>query len=147
MIYIDRALPFGLRSAPKLFSALTDGFMWFLHCNDIQYGLHYLDDFLLLGPANSKVCQQALETTLQLCDQVGLPVAPEKTEGPVTTLIFLGIELDTVSLKMCLPQDKLTKLQATMAQWMGSGIRPYPRRSGTKRELRSLIGLLNHAAK
>ena len=29
--YIDRALPFGLRSAPKLFSALTDAMMWFLN--------------------------------------------------------------------------------------------------------------------
>lgn len=29
--YIDRALPFGLCSAPKLFSALTDAMMWFLY--------------------------------------------------------------------------------------------------------------------
>ena len=55
-IYIDRALPFGIHSAPKLFNTVTDTLMWILHTRGIQYGLHYLDDFLLLGPANSHLC-------------------------------------------------------------------------------------------
>lgn len=71
-------------------------------------------------------------------------MAPDKTKGPLTTLIFL--ELDIVSFKMCLQHIKQTKLHADMAQWMGSGARPYPRRSRTKWELLSLIGLLNHSA-
>ena len=29
-VYIDKALPFGLRSASKIFSALTDAMMWLL---------------------------------------------------------------------------------------------------------------------
>ena len=146
-VYIDRALPFGLRSAPKLFSALTDGFMWILHSKGIKWGLHYLDDFLLLGPANLPDCQTALATTLTTCEQVGLPVAPEKTEGPCTRLTFLGIEIDTVALQLRLPQDKLDKLKTTLTQWMYSSSYPSPRRSGSKRELLSLIGLLSHAAK
>ena len=49
-LYLDRALPFGLRSAPKIFSALTDAMMWTLHGNGVEWGLLYLDDFLVLGP-------------------------------------------------------------------------------------------------
>ena len=32
-VYIDTALPFGLRLAPKIFSAVTDALAWVLHCN------------------------------------------------------------------------------------------------------------------
>ena len=79
--YIDRALPFGLRSAPKLFSVLTDGFIWYLHNKGIQFAFHYLDGFLLLGPAGSRTCQEELAAALTLCDQVGLPVAPGNRSG------------------------------------------------------------------
>ena len=52
--YLDKALPFGLRSAPKLFSALTDAMMWFLQDRGVHTALHYLDDFLVLGPPARK---------------------------------------------------------------------------------------------
>ena len=80
--YLDRALPFGLRSAPKLFSALTDAMMWFLHDRGVHTALHYLDDFLVMGPVGQNSCAEALTTTLDLCEELGFPVATEKTEGP-----------------------------------------------------------------
>ena len=52
--YIDRALPFGLRSAPKIFSAVADMIAWALHCAGIQHQIHYLDDFLFMGAPNSE---------------------------------------------------------------------------------------------
>ena len=144
-IYIDRALPFGLRSAPKLFSAVIDALMWILHTRGIQYGLHYLDDFLLLGPANSHLCHQALHTTLSTIAEAGFTVAPDKTEGPAQKLVYLGIEIDTISMELRLPQDKLTRLRAMLCNWLPNG--HAIRRSTTKRQLLSLIGLLSHAAK
>ena len=32
-LYVDTALPFGLRSSPKLFNALADGLSWILIAN------------------------------------------------------------------------------------------------------------------
>ena len=64
--FIDRVLPFGLRSAPKIFSALTDAIMWVMHEKGVQHALHYLDNFLLLGPPTSQVCRSALLTTYHL---------------------------------------------------------------------------------
>ena len=61
--YLDRALPFGLRSAPKLFSAVADALAWGMRRRGIQYQLHYLDDYLLLGPPGTPVCVQAMSTT------------------------------------------------------------------------------------
>ena len=144
--YSDKGLPFGLRSAPKIFSALTDAMMWALHDRGVKAALHYLDDFLVLGPPDQPDCGQALATTLALCSELGFPVPSEKTEGPSTTLTFLGIEIDTAQQQVRLPQDNLHRLSATIATWMNLADHPTPRGSGKKRELLSLIGLLNHAA-
>lgn len=77
--FMDGALPFGLRSAPKLFSALADSVMWLLHPRGVDAALQYLDDFLILGPPNSPSCGRALQTTLATCKDLGLAVALEKT--------------------------------------------------------------------
>lgn len=82
-VLIDTALPFGLRSAPKLFSALTDGLMWILYSRGVEWGLHYLNDFLLLGLASTSQCQISLHTTLHTCTQLGFTVAPEKNGRPL----------------------------------------------------------------
>ena len=44
IVYIDKMLPFGLRSVPKIFSALADAVQWILTNKGIRKGLHYLDD-------------------------------------------------------------------------------------------------------
>ena len=80
-VYIDKALPFGLRSAPKIFNAVADGLAWILQKSGVRFVLHYLDDFLIFGPPCSDECQQALATTLQVCSELGVPVADEKVEG------------------------------------------------------------------
>ena len=72
--FCDRALPFGLRSAPKLFNAVADGLSWALHCEGIANLLHYLDDFFFWSEAGSSDCTNALSITVPLCGRLGLPV-------------------------------------------------------------------------
>ena len=48
-VFIDKMLPFSLRSAPKIFSAVADAVQWILGNNGIRKGLHYLDDFILVA--------------------------------------------------------------------------------------------------
>lgn len=47
-IYIDKELPFGLRSAPKFFSAIADAIQWILQHHGLPNLLHYLDDFIFV---------------------------------------------------------------------------------------------------
>ena len=105
------ALPFGLRSAPKIFNAVADGLQWILGRNGVDNCLHYLDDFLILGSGRSNDCWVALQRALQICAYLGVPIAQSKTEGPATKLVFLGIEIDTVEGVMRLPSEKLQRLQ------------------------------------
>ena len=64
-IYIDRALPFGLRSASKLFTAVADGFAWALVARGYPDFTHYLDDYLFWSAHDSPACREALNTALK----------------------------------------------------------------------------------
>ena len=135
-VYVDRALPFGLRSAPKIFSAVADVIAWVLYKEGIKFQLHYLDDFLFLEAPGTA---QSLATAMRMFQVLGIPIATHKTEGPATTLVFLGILIDTHRFELRLPAEKLSHLQSTLQQWV-------ERRSCTRRELESLLGHLSHAA-
>ena len=139
-LYVDTSLPFGLRSAPKLFNALADGLSWILRAKGTRDQLHYLDDFLFIGAPNTEECKQALECALSTCAILGIPVATQKVEGPSTCLSFLGIELDTQALQLRLPVEKLRRLQALIKSWQG-------KKTCLKRDLLSLIGQLQHACR
>ena len=137
--YVDSALPFGLRSAPKIFSAFADALAWILGEQGVTRQLHYLDDFLFVGPPRETSCAVSLHKALEVCQHLGVPVATHKTEGPSTHLVFLGIRIDTERMQLSLDQDKLARIVALVESWDS-------RRSATKRELQSLIGHLSHAA-
>ena len=137
--YVDTTLPFGLRSAPKIFTAITDAAEWILKERGVQFCLHYLDDYLIIGP-NQEQCARDLRIVLSTFAELGLPVAKSKLEGPATCLTFLGFEIDSVLLEMRLPKDKLHDLQVTTSAWAG-------RRSCWKKELESLVGKLAHASR
>ncbi len=53
-------LPFGLRSAPKIFNALADGLEWCVKEEGVQHVLHYLDDFIVIGAAMSPERSESL---------------------------------------------------------------------------------------
>ena len=60
----------------------------------VQDILPILDDFLIIERENS-LCSTSLSKFLKTCDELGVPMAPEKNVGPSTVSCFAGIELDT----------------------------------------------------
>ena len=140
MVYIDTTLPFGLRSAPKLFNSLADALQWIMKKKGVHWVAHYLDDFIFIGPPTSPICGKSLQTALEVCAETGTPVAYHKVEGPSTCLIILGIEVDTVAMELRLPPEKLSRLKNLIREWR-------QRKACTLHDLQSLIGHLCHAAK
>ena len=65
-LFVDAALPFGLRSAPKIFTALADAAEWIIRREGVNFIIHCLDDFLLMGPPGSEECSSALEKLLDV---------------------------------------------------------------------------------
>ena len=137
--YIDTALPFGLRSAPKIFNALADALEWITTRRGATYLKHFLDDFVTAGHPNTGECAENLELLVDTCDLLGFPIAADKREGPTTCLIFLGIEVDTMLLELRLPVHKLERLKAILRKWSHL-------KSCRKKELQSLMELLHDAS-
>ncbi len=138
-LYIDTALPFGLRSAPKIFNAVADALEWVMGSQGTTYLRHYLDDFITVGASGSNECRDNLKYMLAACEKLGVPVAQHKCEGPVTCLTFLGIEVDTIAQEIRLPREKLHNLRQLLGKWQGN-------QSFSPAEVESLVGHLSHAA-
>ena len=68
--------------------------------------LHYFDDFIFISDSleEASTNKQILVDTF---NHLGVPLKPSKLEGPVTCLTFLEIEVDTRTLKIRLPSNKL----------------------------------------
>ncbi len=69
------------------------------------------------------------------CAQLGVPLEVEKSEGPTSCLVFLGMELDSRDKTIRLPQEKLTRLQLRLEEWGN-------RKEAGKRDLLSLLTLV-----
>ena len=54
-MYVDGTLPFGLRSAPLLFTALGDALQWVMEQRGFSWVGHYIDDFVTLGDPESEM--------------------------------------------------------------------------------------------
>ena len=135
-MYIDRALPFGLRSAPILFAAVANALSWTLYSRGIRYLLHYLDDFLVLGAPYTHEAPAASDLAASTFHELGVPVASHKTEGPSTCITFLGILVGTVAFQLRLPCEKLHRLQEMAIHWQ-------KKKACTRKELESLLGHLS----
>ena len=117
-LFVDCTLPFGLRSAPRIFSAIADVLEWKAKFEGIPIILHYLDDFLIISPPSSDEGSRHLHTLLALFERLRVPVAPEKVEGPATCITFLGIEINTNQMILRLPHQKLQSLKSVVAEWL-----------------------------
>ena len=135
--WMERFLPFGLRTSPFLFDLFAKGINWM--CLQNQHDvLHYLDDFLAVCRTNPEA-EAFTRYFFDLCKDLGIAVNEKKNKtGHV--IDFLGIELDTMLMEARLPPDKLQKAKDLVKQALQkSSIR--------REELDSLVGFLSFAAK
>lgn len=127
----------GASSSCQIFEKLCTTFHWIMINRYDASGIsHYIDDFFFIGPPNSQKCLQDVLAFGQLCNTIGIPIKQSKTVLPTTKLTIYGIEVDSVFMKSCLPQDKLEHLRSVLAATSR-------KKKGTLRDLQSLIGLLN----
>ena len=130
-------LPVGHRSSAKILNAVADALEWRLKAIGVHYVYHYLHDFTVLGAPGTDECARAVNELQATC---WIPLATHKSEGPATSITFLGIVIDTVAEELRLPTEKLVRLRTQLVEWGD-------KKACTHRELESLIGHLNHACK
>ncbi|XP_077155697.1 uncharacterized protein LOC143818192 [Ranitomeya variabilis] len=141
LYYFDMCLPMGCSISCHYFELFSTFLDWVVRYETGSKSLiHYLDDFLFVGPRNSKLCSELLEKFKYISLEFGVPLSPEKTEGPCNVLPFLGIEIDTNSMVFRLPKDKILKTLQML-----KGFRVVNK--VTLQQMQALLGLLTFACR
>ena len=113
--YIDKCLPFGCSISCSIFEKLSTFVHWLtVKQSGLQSMEHYLDDFIFAGKAGTSDCLNLMHCFQDICAELGIPLAHDKTVGPVTKLTFLGIEIDTITRSVKIPEPKIVKLKAAL---------------------------------
>ena len=89
--FIDKCLPFGASITCALFQEFSDALCHLMEFKTQAVGLitNYLDDFLFLALTILR-CNAMIQQFLELCKDIGVPIAFEKTEWGNELIIFLG---------------------------------------------------------
>lgn len=117
-MYHNVILAFDARSAPYIFNLFAKSLHWVLQRNIPACICHYLDNFLSIFPPATAcaMVQDTLDWTLTLGNHLGLLFQPSKIVRPSTTIEFLSLELNSVEMEVCLPQDKLEYLRELIVE-------------------------------
>ena len=137
--FVDTRLPFGLRSSPGIFNRFADAVCWIINfVYNIKNVIHYSDDFFLVSSHNITQAQTDLSTVKSVFKHLNTPIAENKTEGPQTSITYLGILIASTDFTIRIPEDKFAELTYIFPKWL---------QKSTKKELLSLIGKLSFVCK
>jgi len=140
VFYMDIVMQFGLASATAIFEWYSSAVEYMVRSLlGIVHVEHYIDDFVVIHPQQGG-CNDAVQRMLALFAKLGLPVAPDKIDGPAQLMVFLGVLFDTINMTLSLDADRLHAIEAMLADWA-------QRKSASREELQSLIGTLGFASK
>ena len=108
--YMFKCLPFGLSSAPRVFTKLLKPVVGFLR----QIGCRLiidLDNMLMLHQDREQL-YQITQLTCQLFEGLGLMVNQKKSiTSPTQELEFLGFQVCYMSMNLSIPSKKLRKIR------------------------------------
>ncbi len=133
----DTRLPFGARRAPYIFHTLGQSVRRMMLRKGYDLITVMLDDFFIAS-STREGCLQAMLTLIQLLRKLGFAINYDKVTWPSQRLVFLGITLDTTSMTVELPENKLSELSQLLTQTL-------VKKKISKKELQSLAGKLNYA--
>jgi hypothetical protein len=133
--YVDMFLPFGLRTAPRIFNLFSEALHWVFETSHGWNLTHYLDDFFVVFPPETNIAPHS-QVFDEVINTMGLTKAVEK-DSHGTTVTHLGFEFDSINMEVCLPPNKkLRAMQAVKRLLHASSI--------SFTELEEVLGFLSH---
>ena len=139
--YIDKCLPIGLSQSANLFEKFSTFLHWLVAKQSQMETLdHLLDDFIFAGPKDTHVCQGLVDTFESICNELGIPIAAEKSVNPTTIMIVLGLEIDTNELLDRIHRHRIIEFRGILVDTLG-------KKKLTLKTLQSLVGKLSFIGK
>ena len=102
--YVDMFLPFGLRTAPRIFNLFAEALHWIFDTLHEWNVTHYLDDFLFVFPPGTDLSPHSLQFD-QVLSSFGLSKAAEKDSNGCV-VVHLGFEFNSSTMEVTLPPNK-----------------------------------------
>ena len=97
-----------------------------------------MDDFLFAGKKCTNGCTLLMDTFSSVCFELVVPIADEKSNGPVANLVFLGLEIDTIEMVIQIPHEKLIRLKSLLEPLLWKRL---------IKEFESIVGLMAFCSK
>jgi len=132
--YEFSCLPFGYSLAPRVFTKIFKPITSHLRRNGLRIVI-FLDDILLTA-SSVQECKEHLTLLRKLIEDLGFVINEEKSRlKPDTRIHFLGFIIDSVLMKVFLPENKIQKIVSACENMLA---KPRP----TVREIANVTGLL-----
>ena len=136
---VDKRLPFGARASPTIFHRISQFVKRAMERRGHHMVVAYQDDFLVMGRTYDG-CLAAWLDLINLLLSLGFDINYDKLEAPCKQIVFLGVGLDSENMELSLPEEKVDDISGIIDNFLG-------RKRVNKRQLQSLAGKLNYAAK
>ncbi len=129
---------FGLSCAPRVFTKVIKVVVKELRRRGLRLAV-YLDDFLLLSRTEAEARAQR-DVTIDLLFKLGFGINQEKSMlQPAQRVVFLGMELVSTDMLICVPSDKLKEVHSCIRSAISA-------KALSARQLASLLGRLAQLA-
>ena len=135
--FVDKCMPFGASISCSHFQRFSDAIAHIVKTLVGKDNINYLDDFLFAA-IKKMLCNNQLNTFLEVCRKINFPVSMEKTFWASTRMIFLGLLLDTISQMICIPVEKIEKARNLITKVLNKKSKKI-----TLEDLQKLTGFLN----
>ena len=135
----DAKLPFGARASPTVFHRISQAVKRMMQRRHHDKIVAFQDDFLIIGETYEE-CLNAWLDLINLLLRLGFEINFQKLVAPTKCLVFLGLQLDTDRCEISLPWEKLCDIMHVLDGFLH-------RSRATKRQLQSIAGKLNFAAR
>ena len=132
-LYIDLAPPFGLHSSAMMCQRTTNAVSYLYKTLGFSC-TNYIDDFG--GAETPDMSTQAFNALGDLLTSLGLQSSPDKDCPPTTSMVFLGVQLDTLAMSMSMTPARLQELhQRCSSSFSSTRI--------SRHDLQSLLGVMS----
>lgn len=138
--WYESRLCFGLRIAPRLYSALSNVLSWLLsEILGVRVSICYLDDYLLIS-IDMEESALAYEVFTLVFALLGIPLTIDKEETHAVVVDFLGVSVNVENMSLTIPEARLRNLERLLDEWASKD-------RATAREIYGLAGKLSHASR
>jgi hypothetical protein len=131
----ELSLTFGVRSSPAIWERVATAIQWIMESHGLLVS-HHVDDFIIICPPGRDASAD-IKLFDSICAQLGIPLAEDKKEGPLTSMVYCGIIINTIDMTLSITPERKLEIITLLTDAVRES-----RRSMSYPKLASIVGKL-----